>query len=323
MEKISVIIPVYNIEKHIEKCLLSVMGQSYKELNIIIVNDGSTDETLTICQKLAFIDSRIKIVNISHGGVAKARNEGLKHIDSKLLFWVDGDDFLMPQTIELLYRMMTLYDAEIVKSELSYTDDLKKWTRIYEKDAYMKKVLTDEIKSYLAGTLFKASLFEQIQFPEGYMVEDYAIYPKLIEKSKTIVSIKDQLYIYQKDRIGSETNIGRNSILGLYSRTRFTLGRFEAYRKKYPRECEILFSQFVAYANITYMKSTKENKYKCIREEIHSGLEKYNTLILKNRHLSYYKKVIAQLIINKSFLIYPFCLLHEIKGKLNIYKGRY
>ena len=112
-EKISVIIPVYNVEAYLERCLNTVCGQSYKNLEIILVDDGSTDNCLQICEEFAERDDRIKVIHQSNQGVSAARNTGLDAATGDYIAFVDSDDYIHPEMYERLYSLLKKHDADM------------------------------------------------------------------------------------------------------------------------------------------------------------------------------------------------------------------
>ena len=110
---ISIIIPVYNAEKYLPNCLDSVINQTYKNLEIILVDDGSTDKSSEICDEYAQKDFRIKLIHKENGGVSSARNAGLALVSGDYIAWVDSDDFVAPDYIEYMYKLLKEYDADI------------------------------------------------------------------------------------------------------------------------------------------------------------------------------------------------------------------
>ena len=113
MEKISVIVPIYNVEKYLEKCLDSIINQTYKNLEIILVNDGSTDSCRDIMEKYAKLDKRIIIVDKTNGGLSDARNAGTKIATGKLISYIDSDDYIEKDMIEYLYKGIKEYNSDI------------------------------------------------------------------------------------------------------------------------------------------------------------------------------------------------------------------
>ena len=324
MLRVSVIVPVYNLEGYIAECITSIQNQTYQDLQIIIVDDGSTDATFHICGEIAKKDKRINLYRIDHGGAAAARNAGLAHVEGDCIFWVDADDTIHPQALEILTHMMTETNADISKIELTEKAmSFHEGIVVYKKQEYFRKVLTDEIKSYMAGTLFKKELFDGIRFPEAMMVEDYAVYPDVVNRAEIIAATNKNLYFYRRCRHGSETDIGKNQICGLWARAYLTARRYEIYKDEYQKESEIVLSQAVSYTNITYMKMTKKGGYEEERSLLYNFLKKNKGTICRNPYISHYKKKVAISIINHSAMVYAFAYLHELKSRIkSVYKGR-
>lgn len=124
---ISIIVPVYNVEDYVEKCIRSIMGQTYPLLEIIIVDDGSTDDSGSICDKLKAEDNRIKVIHQSNRGLVRARKNGLNIAQGELVGFVDGDDFVEPAMYERLYKLLMEHEADFVHSGFFYgnTQDVK------------------------------------------------------------------------------------------------------------------------------------------------------------------------------------------------------
>lgn len=123
MGKISIIVPVYNSENFLEKCIISILNQAYSNLEIILVNDGSTDNSLSICYRYKKIDDRVKVINKENGGVASARNEGLKIASGEFIGFVDSDDYIHPSMYYDMLRYAKSYNAEIVECGYFYVEN--------------------------------------------------------------------------------------------------------------------------------------------------------------------------------------------------------
>ena len=123
MDKISVIIPVYNIASYLQRCLNSVISQTYKNLEIIVVNDGSLDNSLEILEEYAIRDERVVVLNKENGGVTSCRREGLANAQGKYIFFLDGDDWLESESLERLYLLGKQQDADIIVGNAYYSTD--------------------------------------------------------------------------------------------------------------------------------------------------------------------------------------------------------
>lgn len=205
---ISVIIPVYNVEKYLEKSVESVVKQTYNNLEIILIDDGSTDNSGKICDNLAKNDNRIKVIHKENGGAADARNYGLSNSTGDYICFVDSDDYVSTEFVEKLYNAILEEDADMSVcdylyagvDETTWKNSKKKQKRNYTniealQDMFSCKQILEVI---LCNKLFKKSLFvdNKIKFPVGKMYEDNFTMYKLFYYSKKITLIPDKLYFY-------------------------------------------------------------------------------------------------------------------------------
>lgn len=201
---ISIIVPVYNVEKYIEKCVNSIINQTYKNIEIILVDDGSKDRSGEICDELKLKDNRIKIIHKQNGGLSDARNAGMKIANGNYIGFVDSDDYIKEDMFETLYELCKKYNSDI--SIVSYYEiyhdkiigvrDSKKLYELNKIDA-MKEILIDRaIQSYAWNKLFKRELFEQIEFPTNKNFEDIATTLLLFERADKVVLLEDPKYYY-------------------------------------------------------------------------------------------------------------------------------
>ena len=204
-ELISVIINVYNGEKYIEKCLDSIINQTYKNLEIIIVNDGSTDNTLNICQK--YEDKRIKIINQKNIGLSLSRNVGLDNASGEYVYFIDCDDFVEKDVIEYLYKLSKKYNASVSTCNpmdiYDYNFKVKKQKEkieIISKKDMLKKIL---LSSNRAGTiwnkLIKKDLFNEIRFQDR-KIDDIEVTFKIVLVADKIVYSNKIKYFYLRHR---------------------------------------------------------------------------------------------------------------------------
>ncbi|MGL5594128.1 MAG: glycosyltransferase family 2 protein, partial [Cetobacterium sp.] len=210
MLKVSVIVPVYNTEKYLKRCLDSIINQSLKEIEIIVVNDGSTDNSKNIIKSYEKKDSRIKIVNKPNGGLSSARNEGIKVAKSKYIAHIDSDDWVEYNYLEEMYLKAEKENLDIVISDIywDYIDkiDYKRDLLISDKviinsKEYLKLFFQGKILPAVCNKIYKTELYQSynIFHPENISLgEDLSTSPLLAQNAKRIGKInKAYLHYYQ------------------------------------------------------------------------------------------------------------------------------
>ncbi len=201
MKKISIIIPVYNVEKYLKKCLDSVIKQSYKNLEIIMVDDGSTDNSLNICLDYQKKDFRIKVIHQENKGLSAARNRGFEESTGEYIWFIDSDDFIEENSIEVIKPYLDKYDiivfnyTEVRKDKVIKMNDTKEYDNVNQK--YMLSYVIAWNKIY------KRYILDGEKFPEGYIYEDVYLMPTLGLKTNKIVFIDEFLYnhVYRENSI--------------------------------------------------------------------------------------------------------------------------
>ncbi|MCR5485111.1 MAG: glycosyltransferase [Clostridiales bacterium] len=212
--KVSVIVPVYNVEKYLGECLESIIGQSYRDLDIILVDDGSTDGSGDICDIYAKKDGRIRVIHKKNGGLSSARNAGLDAAKGGWFVYVDSDDFISRDMIRTMASVAEKHDAEIVKcnfisfkdgeTEPDHSDDTGKETVYTSKEA-IKNFLTEEYSRKkpfginVWNALYKTDTAGSLRFPEGLIYEDGYYSPRAFMAAKTLVHIDSTLYFYREN----------------------------------------------------------------------------------------------------------------------------
>lgn len=201
-ELISIIIPAYNAEKTIEKCLRSIINQSYKDIQLIIVNDGSTDCTASICEQYLDIDNRIELINLSNAGVSNARNVGLKISKGEYILFVDADDWLPETALEILYK--NIENTDIVVGSYKRLNYYRSQDYIVPNIKYTFPDEGDFLKYIHLGNLrtpwaklFRKEILEKIEFDIDLpYAEDSIFVLQALRNCKSIKMISDIVYYY-------------------------------------------------------------------------------------------------------------------------------
>ena len=215
---ISVVIPVYNTEKYLPRCIESVLAQTYRDLDVILVDDGSPDNSGKICDEYAEKDGRVRVFHKENGGVSSARNHGLEKArekSSEYIGFIDSDDWIEPEMYEKLLNVLIETNADIAacceKTEFTKEDnrqEIKAGRRqsgecleptVYNRDEAVRALLKLDISTFVHDKLYKAHLFTGIAFPEGKVYEDLATVYKLILASERTVVLWEILYHYVRN----------------------------------------------------------------------------------------------------------------------------
>lgn len=204
--KISVIIPAYNIDKFIGECIESLKIQTLTEFQVVLVNDGSTDRTLDIIEDLIENDNRFSVINKKNEGVNRAREDGLKASSGQYILFIDGDDFIASNTLELLYNNAIKYKSDIVcYDSIIYWDDksIKKTTEdfiVKNQQEYLEACLTDKVIPSLWSKLYKRELFmnNNVSLPNIRYGEDLALNVLLALNCFSVSKVNECLYYYRQ-----------------------------------------------------------------------------------------------------------------------------
>ena len=296
---ISIIIPCFNAEKTLEKCLESVVQQSYANLEIIIIDDGSTDETSLIYNKFQSNDERILVLKQQNSGVSKARNTGVKAATGDYICFVDSDDWAELNYCSELYSLLVGENADISIVEASYEDENGNVLcskpisdeKIFDGNRALVLLLEDqEIQSHPWGKLFKADLLKNVHFPENLKCfEDYSTLFKIFNKAVKVVKSNEKLYHY----IQREDSLSHN--LSPETAYQFFLAIMEVFefwrnsakvgdRNKIIKN--IVRKLLMVLKRIT--RNTKEDEMKSEKEEIRRAFNSFLKYSATDIGLEYY-----------------------------------
>lgn len=233
---ISLIVPVYNVKDYLKTCLQSILEQTYKNLEIILVDDGSDDGSSGICDEYARMDQRIKTIHLPHSGVSAARNAGLAAATGELLGFVDSDDWIDHDMYQYLYALMQEHDADVsactylLEQEGRPSKIINNTGKLYvfsRKEIIRALVKNDLVKNYLWAKLFKRKLFDRLSFPVGRVYEDVAVLYKVFYSSQKVVLSCVSKYHYMIHKNESITRGGYDPVkeyhyfLSLYEQDKF------------------------------------------------------------------------------------------------------
>lgn len=218
MEKqlITIIVTIFNVEKYLRRCIDSIITQTYKKLEIILVDDGSTDTSPQICDEYLTKDSRITIIHKKNGGAADARNTGLEIATGEFIGFVDGDDYILSNMYEILYNACVRSSVSIAMCGRIVSDErfktknyqfcMKTPTLFTAKEAIRSLLTSDKCDSASWDKLYRRNLFSEIKYPSGIEYDDLNVTARLIERAGKVCHVGEALYVYVK-RTGSVTSL--------------------------------------------------------------------------------------------------------------------
>lgn len=218
--KLSIIVPIYNVEKYLAKCLDSLVNQTFLDFEILLVNDGSTDKSLMIANK--YRDNYPDLINVYtkiNGGLSDARNYGINHAKGEFLAFIDSDDYLDLSMFEKMFESQAQYSSDIVACDMMYVyeDGTQNISSAGEFDVENPKenLSMIDINNSACNKIFSRSLFETIRFPVGKWYEDLATIPLVIYEANLISHVKEPLYYYLQ-RTGSIAHTKNAKMFDIY-----------------------------------------------------------------------------------------------------------
>ncbi|HLV23517.1 MAG TPA: glycosyltransferase family 2 protein [Moheibacter sp.] len=290
MVKVSVIVPVYNTGKYLKKCLKSLLNQTLDEIEIIVVNDGSTDESQKIIEEFFEKSNKIKAFQKPNGGLSDARNFGLERASGEFIGFVDSDDFVSEEMFEKMYAKAVEHGAEIVLCDLEKVyergeafRDLPQSPQLPEKIELEKDFsIFGEMACFACNKLFKKELFENYRFKKEIHFEDIELIPKLVLDSKIIAKINAPFYKYF-ERQNSITKTHTAKGLDMFMAIQNVKEAFEKSSFKHRKEEFERFFIFQGYysflAYVAYVKD--KNLKKKMLEELENQLKIYEISKIK------------------------------------------
>lgn len=318
---ISIIVPVYNMKNYIHRCVNSLINQTYKNIEIILVNDGSKDGSLDIIEQYAKRDNRIKVINQKNSGQGCARNSGLDIAKGEYIGFVDCDDFIMPDMYERLYKDCIDNDADIAICDIYTTENIKPdnskaKTKVLEFNDFYPRLINDEITSHPANKLFKKQLFsdgsKKVRFKKRNSVDDMFIMPTIFKNAKKVAIDNAKLYMYFIDRTDSVSNNKKNIGINAYQ-------RFTAFRERvqicdtYGYNSDISLKKTVSFGIGAYgALNHKSNENEC--NEIRNYFCMNRDKIYSVKIINSYRKIAVRMICDNP---QAYILLKSMWGRLS------
>lgn len=206
MCEISIIVPVYKVEKYLKKCLDSILAQTFRDFELILVDDGSPDNSGRICDEYAKKDARVRVLHKDNGGLSSARNAGIEVAKGNYIGFIDSDDYIAADMYQTLYDLLNDHDADmsvvgmidVYENREIIVKESKKIEVLEQKKAIQAVLDSTDVYAYAVNKLYKKSLFYDIRYPVGKIVEDAFVIMDLLLQCNKIVTTTEQKYYYYR-----------------------------------------------------------------------------------------------------------------------------
>ncbi len=300
MAEISIVVPVYNVEKYLEKCLDSLLNQTFTDVEILLVDDGSTDHSLKICKNYAEKDGRIRVIHQLNQGLSAARNTGIENATGKYIGFIDSDDYIDEDMYEYLYNQITNQKADIAVCGIynEYADIVR---RAYPKDecvvATQKEAMAmvleaNKISVNAVNKLYKIEIFKNLRYPVGKLSEDaHLILEILLQAEKIVISTSPKYhYVHRENSITTAPYRKKDlSVIEAYIKNKKIIEKF------YPDLLEVAeFRCFFAYFYVLdKMALTKNFKDKATRKKLIKEIRANKSKLKNNSFVGRNRKIAA------------------------------
>ncbi len=303
--QITVIVAIYNTGEYLRYCLDSIIGQSYQKLQIILVDDGSTDHSGEICEEYARVDDRILLIHKDNEGLSVARNLALAYATGEYVSFIDSDDVLHPQLFEI--AVLTLQKSHgdflryrhcVKEEDLPQTIEEISWNFIDKQEA-TRRILTDEWGSQLWQYLTKRTLWDGIISPPQRFAQDMMVLHRVAHRAQICVELNHILYYYYQCRTNNVSNGNKRKVKGTADRAFAYWLRCEfceENRKDILLEC-LKKATTYTLSSFCSREFVKTDKYKKDKKYFSLQLKKYRRSIFKRLKLPFVKKIAVQMIL--------------------------
>jgi glycosyltransferase involved in cell wall biosynthesis len=288
--KISIIVPVFNVENYIHDCIKSILNQSFIDFEVILVNDGSSDQSGQICDEYAKKDKRIAVIHKENGGQSSARNRGIDIAKGEYIGFIDSDDWIDLDMYKILYEKAIEMEADISACNIvEYQKDSSKrlfcldlTDRIFDRDAAIGEIYLNERLTFSpCNKIYKRELFNGLRFKEGYILEDMDFAYKIIHRSNKIFYTGKPLYNY---RYNDKSTLRKTFSKKRIDEYQVRKDMYTFYLENYPEHANEVYAELVLkglelYINVEKYYRNEKKQYKYL---IAVDREKLKSVVSKN-----------------------------------------
>ena len=238
--KVSIVVPVYGVEKYIAECIVSLQQQTYENLEIILVDDGGKDRSADICEEYAKHDPRLVVIHKPNGGAASARNVGIDAVTGEYVCFVDADDVVNKDYVRCLWNTISVTDADIAECGIQY------WSKtayepipiedvgIFSRNEYLRGFLRSWHCALMTNKMFKRTVIGDVRFEEGHKIDDEFFTYLVVLNSKKIIVTDTPLYDYRLRQSSVMRDVGSHKDRVLQDRVEYTSARYRNVSQAVP-----------------------------------------------------------------------------------------
>ena len=326
MPSLSIIVPVYKVEKYLRKCVDSILAQTFRDFELILVDDGSPDNCGAICDEYATKDDRVKVLHKENGGLSDARNKGLSVATGEYVGFVDSDDYIENDMYETLVNNIKKYDADVSICGFYNCFSGNKYP-LCESKEFMVLNNVQALRTAMEGLkfsvtawdkIYRKDMFEKITFPEGRLAEDAAVIPSILANAKTVVATTEPKYnyVHRKQSI-TGSNFKQRDLDVLYAYQK----NYDMISKKFPDLIDVAEFRLI-WANMYLLDkivSSDTIEYSQEYRKISKDLKKNIFKILKNPIFSF-KRKFAMVVFYFSKTLYIRMVIKNNKDKMSLFE---
>lgn len=272
---ISVIIPVYRVEKYLDRCIESIINQTYKNLEIILIDDGSPDNCPTICDNWAKRDARIKVIHKENGGLSSARNAGLDVCQGDCIMFVDSDDYCALEICETLLKLLETNKADFAVCDTQLFDEShpvsllenQSQVSVYSGTDVIEHIYHSNIRYIVTawGKLYKRELFATMRYPVGRLHEDEFVFAELLQQTNCFVYVSAAMYYYFQRSSSIMGTKSEKNIQDIYDAI---VLRNKYLNEKYPHNINRNGNLLLTLLRSLYISIGKKYKNKSLKKQI-------------------------------------------------------
>lgn len=308
MPEISIIVPVYGVEKYLDKCVRTILNQTFKDFELILVDDGSPDNCGKMCDAYAAEDDRVKVIHKENGGLSAARNAGLDIAEGCYIGFVDSDDYIEEDMYELLYHNIKKENADL--SIVGIFDLYAGKEPVVKEHQYIvtdmlgaaKIILEAKIVSVNAyNKLYKREIFENVRYPVGMITEDAAVILKVLENTeKIVIDTKQKYYYFHRENSITSNQYSKRDLQTIQIWQANETHVLEKYPElAYVAHTRVCWAHFIVLDKLMNSEDNEENKRE--KQEIIKFLKQNFSFVMKNKYFTKPRKIAAM-----ALSIHPF-----------------